>query len=119
VVSGTKAKLKPRKGKDKMPSITESEYRGEWDANTLAEAEQIKSNPQRLAAAQSAAKRLVDKENAEAKAMQKVASGGTKGYPEPSQRGNRRPRRTSNKAITKNQMPVDSSGFNVFRNISK
>ena len=53
---------------------SEKEWQKEMDANTLAEAEQIKSSPSRLKGAKQAAKRIVKEANSRAKAMQKVAS---------------------------------------------
>jgi hypothetical protein len=55
--------------------MTEKQMEARWDAETLSNAEQIKSNPKRLAAAQKAAKVLVAEEEAKAKGMAIVASG--------------------------------------------
>jgi len=50
-----------------------------WDAQTLAEAEVIKSNPARLSAAQGAAAQLANQKREEATAMNKVAKKKTNG----------------------------------------
>lgn len=47
--------------------------RAEWDARTLAEAEQIKNDANRVAAAKAAAERLAKEDAEKAKAMKKVA----------------------------------------------
>jgi len=57
-----------------MPGITMDEkYQAEWDAQSLADAEKIKSDPKRYANAQHAAVRLAEEEREKAKAMSKVA----------------------------------------------
>lgn len=50
------------------------ENRPRWDAQALAEAEKIKSDPSRVKAAAIAAKQMVEDSKKEAAAMQKVAS---------------------------------------------
>jgi len=90
-----------------MPGITMDEkYQAEWDAQSLADAEKIKSDPKRYANAQHAAVRLAEEEREKAKAMSKVAgskripgrgSGGSKSKPE--------------------QKEVKKIGFNVFEKI--
>ena len=63
-----------------MPGITMDEkYQAEWDAQSLADAEKIKSDPKRYANAQHAAVRLAEEEREKAKAMSKVAGGRSRG----------------------------------------
>ena len=50
------------------------ENRPRWDAQSLAEAEKIKADPERVKAAAIAAKKMVEDSKKEAAAMQKVAS---------------------------------------------
>jgi PAB1-binding protein PBP1 len=56
-----------------MPSINEERWQAEYDAQTLAEAEKIKSDPARHDRAKTAAQRMVEEKAEEAKAMRKVA----------------------------------------------
>ena len=51
----------------------EDDYQGEWDANTLSDAELIKADPKRFAKAKKAAKALAKKKELEAGTMKKVA----------------------------------------------
>jgi len=53
----------------------DKKWRAESDARTLADAEAVKDDKERLEAAQEAAKAMVDEKNAEAAGMAKVASG--------------------------------------------
>lgn len=53
----------------------EKRWRAEDDAYTLATANQIRSDPDRLNAAQEAAKRMAEEERDKANAMGKVAKG--------------------------------------------
>jgi len=53
----------------------DKKWQAECDARTLAEAEAIKDDKDRLSAAQEAAKAMVDEKQAEAAGMAKVASG--------------------------------------------
>jgi len=55
---------------------TDKEYEARWDAETLANAENIKADKPRLSAAQAAARAIVDERAKDAQSMQKVA--GTK-----------------------------------------
>lgn len=52
---------------------TDKEWQARMDADTLVQAEQIKADKARLAAAQREAKRLVEAKREEAAAMSKVA----------------------------------------------
>ena len=61
-----------------MSVKTEAQWQAEYDADTLARAEMIKSDPKRLAAASKAAAAKVEKEKKEAAAMAKVAKIATK-----------------------------------------
>ena len=56
-----------------MPK-TDKQYQQEYDAQTLAQAEQIREDPSRLKGAQSAALRLNAQAQKEAEAMSKVAA---------------------------------------------
>ena len=53
----------------------DKKWQAECDARTLADAEAIKKDEERLNAAKEAAKTMVDEKQAEAEAMAKVASG--------------------------------------------
>lgn len=64
------AKLAKKKPHDR----TEAEWEAIYDAESLARAEQIKADPDRLAAATTWAKVLLSKEKAETVAMEKVAN---------------------------------------------
>jgi len=57
----------------KMHQRTEADWEAIWDAQTLASAEVIKGDAERLKAAKAWAKKLVEEETAEAEAMKKVA----------------------------------------------
>lgn len=59
----------------KPENMTESDYEGQWDADTLARAEVIKADSSRLKRAQAWAEVKVAREKAEADAMAKVAAG--------------------------------------------
>lgn len=52
---------------------TDKEWQAQYDAQTLAQAEEIKADETRLAAAQAQAKKMVENKREEAKAMAKVA----------------------------------------------
>lgn len=52
---------------------TDEDYQAEWDAQTLADAEQIKADQDRMARAGKAAKRLAEEKEKENRAMRKVA----------------------------------------------
>lgn len=56
-----------------MPALSDRDWRAKDDARTLAEAEVIKQDKDRLIAAQDAAKRMAEEKNEEARAMKKVA----------------------------------------------
>jgi len=56
-------------------SKSEEDWKAECDANTLAEAEGIKSDEKRLAKAQEAAKRMLAEQEARAKALKALAGG--------------------------------------------
>lgn len=59
-----------------MASIcVDKEWQREMDANTLAEAEQIKNSPSRLKGAKQAAKKIAKEADARTKAMKTVAGG--------------------------------------------
>lgn len=91
-----------------MGPVTESDHRARWDAETLAQAELIKDDPNRLDKAKSAAKVLADKEAKETKAMRKVA-------------GKETTKRKEQKASSKGTTGVIGKGaannFNVFKKI--
>lgn len=53
---------------------TEKEWEARYDAETLARAEVIKKDPQRLAAAQEQAGKMAEAETEEARALRKVAN---------------------------------------------
>ena len=53
------------------------EYSGEWDAETLMEADRIKNDPNRLKAAETAAQQMVKRKEEELQSLKKVESGGT------------------------------------------
>lgn len=52
---------------------TDAQWRAKWDAETLAKAELIKDDPDRLSKAQDAAAKLVKEEREEANVMARVA----------------------------------------------
>ena len=54
---------------------SEKRWQEESDASTLAQAEVILNDPERLAAAKRAAKRLAQQQEKEAEAMTRIASG--------------------------------------------
>lgn len=56
-------------------SAEEKEWRAESDARTLVEADVIKSDPERLKAAQEKAKKMVEEKKRESEAMDRVANG--------------------------------------------
>lgn len=58
----------------KKHNRTEKDWDAIWDAETLARAEVIKSDPTRMKAAIAWAKKLVEEEEAEADAMGAVAN---------------------------------------------
>lgn len=89
--------------------VTDKEHEARWDAQTLAQAESIKADPSRLSAAQQAAKALADKQIEDQRAMRKVA--GKKTDPAP------RKMLGIKIAITSNNAPPKTSGFNVFQKI--
>ena len=53
---------------------TDEEYAAHSDARTLAQAEEIRADKQRLSKAREAAKALAEKEQEEATAMKKIAA---------------------------------------------
>lgn len=53
---------------------TEQEWEAEYDAGTLAKAEEIKADAKRLAKAQKAAKKLQEEKAKEAAALAKIAN---------------------------------------------
>jgi len=93
----------------------EKEWQAEYDANTLAEAQVIYSDPARLKKAQEKAKKMAEDQREKANAMQKVA--GAKKTPQGStgmgvsSTGKRRSGTGSGGSIKK------SDNFNVFKKI--
>jgi hypothetical protein len=59
--------------KSNTMSKSEEDWQAEDDAHTIARAEEVKADPERLKRAQKAAKRIVEQEKARAKAMEKLA----------------------------------------------
>lgn len=57
---------------------SDAQWQKESDARTLAEAEKIKTDPNRLKGAQAAAKKMSTEIKKEAKSMEKVASKSTR-----------------------------------------
>jgi len=57
-------------------SADEKKWKAESDARTIVEAAAIQADPERLKAAQEAAKRMAEEEAAKNKAMQELGSGG-------------------------------------------
>ena len=72
---------------------TDKEYQARWDAESLIQAEEVKSNPKRLQAAKQAAK-VIEKERAEALAAAQKVSTGTR----PRRRRNNTPSASLQKA---------------------
>lgn len=66
------AKIKKIKSTIPQP-VSEIDWRGRCDAQTLAEAQVILNDNKRLAAAAKAAKKMAEAKEIEAKAMKKVA----------------------------------------------
>ncbi len=60
-------------------SADEKKWRAQDDARTLAEAEAIKADEERLKAAQAAAKSMADEAQVKARAMTKIAAGRVRG----------------------------------------
>lgn len=56
-----------------MASRTEAQWQAENDARTIARADAIKADPQRLQAAKGAAARIVGEETAEANSLRRLA----------------------------------------------
>lgn len=61
--------------------MPESDYQAKYDAQTLAQANVIRSDPSRLSAAQSIASKLAEEKKTDAKAMQSVAKGSQQRQP--------------------------------------
>ena len=58
-----------------VTAMDEKEWQAESDARTLVEADVIKSDPERLKAAQEKAKKMVEEKKRESEAMDRVANG--------------------------------------------
>jgi hypothetical protein len=58
---------------------TDAEYQAQWDAETLASAEEIKADEGRLKAAEARAAKMAEDKDEQAKAMRKVAGKGSGG----------------------------------------
>jgi hypothetical protein len=56
-----------------MPALSDAEWQAKDDARTLAEAEEIKMDKERLERAKVAANKILEEKKEEAKAMAKVA----------------------------------------------
>lgn len=56
-------------------SAEEKDWQAESDARTLVEAEVIRSDPERLKAAQEKAKKMADEKKRESEAMSRLANG--------------------------------------------
>ena len=67
---------------------TDAEYQAQWDAETLAGAEEIKADEARLKAAQARAATMAEEKEEQAKAMSKVADKAT-GSPDGNKAGER------------------------------
>ncbi len=71
---GSRTKVaQPKMSKDEL------KWRAQDDARTLAEAEAIKADPERLKRAQDAAKGMADEAQVKAKAMTSIAGGKVRG----------------------------------------
>ena len=95
---------------------TDEEYEARWDAETLANAERIKADPNRLSSAQSAAKALADQQTEDQKVMRKVAKPAARREQAPQSNagmGTTPPRKQP--AATRRE---SKGGFNVFQKIS-
>ncbi len=60
-------------GQPMATTKSEEDWQAENDANTLANAEAIRANPEKFERAQKAAKRMLAEEEARAKAMKTIA----------------------------------------------
>lgn len=56
--------------------VSSQDFKAEWDARTLGDAEAIKADPDRFHRAQEAAKKLADEQKKAAAGLQKVADAG-------------------------------------------
>lgn len=84
--------------------MTEAEWQARDDARTLARAEEIKADESRLQTAQDAAKKMLDEQRDEAKALSKVAGRGSRNN-------------TGRQPALKQRQGRPSSTHNVFRRI--
>lgn len=89
------------------PIMTDQEHRARWDAESLAQAEKIKADPERLSRAKEAAKKLADEEAEDARAMRKVAG----------RRTQSRASGPSGSTTRIKKTPTQPNDFNVFKRI--
>jgi len=92
-----------------MRDVSEKEYRARWDAETLAQAKEIESDPNRLAQAKTAAQQMADDEAKKTKHLRQVAGRS----PRSQQAGNPKPR-TNRQSTRKGQ---GANPYNVFQKI--
>lgn len=95
--------------------LTDKEWDARWDAESLAKAEEIKADPSRLNAAESAALKIAEEKQKELTGINRVAN---RGKGRETAQGS-----TQNRIITPNKKPKaverrkSSNGFNVFQKI--
>jgi hypothetical protein len=93
-----------------MRPLSDMDYEAKWDAQTLAQAETIRADPNRLNNAKTAAQRMASEQEENAKAMKKVAGKSIPGKKETALPGYTNP--------AKIDKPLKAgSGFNVFQKI--
>jgi hypothetical protein len=90
-----------------MPALSDAEWQAKDDARTLAEAEEIKMDKERLERAKAAANKILEEKREEAKAMAKVAR------KSPDKNGGGKRASPKNKRNKK----AKSTGMNVFGRI--
>lgn len=91
----------------KMAIISDDDYKSQWDAETLAEAENIKSDPNRLTKAKDAAAKMAEEQQEKTKNLKKVA-----------RKSRQNTRSDLNGAATSgSKAPKTGNGFNVFKRV--
>lgn len=97
-----------------MAMIENNDYQSTWDAETLAEAENIKSDPNRLASAKTAADKMAKEQQEKTKNLRKVArpqrNQQNSGSGPAGASGSQPPK-------TNRQSQRNGNGFNVFKRI--
>jgi len=94
--------------------ISDKEFEARWDAESLAKAEEIKADPNRLRAAQGAATQMAEEKRKELTGINRVANKAkAKGTARKSPSVAQSAPKTKPKTVKR-----QPNGFNVFKNIS-